>query len=204
MQPQIALLDCTCMCTSPLIFLITTCHLRMASYDLFLLSLDHNPSAYSPVLVLVWRVVTPDYASPKLLQPARWLSRVDNKEGKGVSNARYGLCEFLESHARGIQVLTDQSARFKQPKVGVVSSTCYKPSVHRESSIELTKSASILHSPEKNRIRSAFAQLSVQGWKSRYFPNSYYTDHIARSTLSSLPYLTVHQLAELTATNTNS
>ena len=36
------------------------------------------------------------------------------KEGKRVSNALYGLCKmFSESHAPGIQILTNQSARFK-------------------------------------------------------------------------------------------
>ena len=41
-------------------------------------------------------------------------ARVYNKERKRVSNALYGPCNMcLESHAPGIQTLTNESARFK-------------------------------------------------------------------------------------------
>ena len=42
------------------------------------------------------------------------LARVYNKERKRVSNALYGPCNMCsESHAPGIQTLTNKSARFK-------------------------------------------------------------------------------------------
>ena len=51
------------------------------------------------------------------------VSRVYNKEEKRVSNALYALCKmFSESHAPGIQTLTNESARFKYLIVGVASS----------------------------------------------------------------------------------
>ena len=54
---------------------------------------------------------------------AQILTMFVRKEGKRVSNALYGLCKmFLESHAQGIQMLTNQSTRFKWPIVGMVSS----------------------------------------------------------------------------------
>ncbi len=42
------------------------------------------------------------------------LPRINNKEGKRVSNALYTPYKmFSESHAPGIQKLTNESARFK-------------------------------------------------------------------------------------------
>ena len=50
-------------------------------------------------------------------------ARVNNKEGKRVSNALYTPCKmFSESHAPGIQKLTNESTRFKLYIVGVTSS----------------------------------------------------------------------------------
>lgn len=49
-QPYMTPLDCTCICFLPLILQIITCHLRMASCDVLLLSVHYHPSAYS----LVW------------------------------------------------------------------------------------------------------------------------------------------------------
>ena len=53
-----------------------------------------------------------------------WVAaRVNNKEGKRVSNALYTPYKmFSENHAPGIQKLTNQSARFEWYVVGVVSS----------------------------------------------------------------------------------
>ena len=51
------------------------------------------------------------------------IARVNNKGGKRVSNALYVPYKmFSESHAPGIQKLTNESARFKWHIVGVVSS----------------------------------------------------------------------------------
>ena len=92
------------------------------------------------------------------------LSRVTNKEGKRVSNALYTPHEmFSESHAPGIQKLTNESAPFKWYVVGVASSagqrkailtesasrSQHKMSVHKESSIKLMKNATILLSSKK-------------------------------------------------------
>ena len=51
------------------------------------------------------------------------IARVNNKEGKRVSNALYTPYKmFSESHTPGIQKLTNESARFKWYVVGVASS----------------------------------------------------------------------------------
>ena len=93
------------------------------------------------------------------------LPRVNNKERKRVSNVLYTPYEmFSESHAPGIQKLTNESARFKWYVVGVASSASqgeaistenasrsqHKTSVHEESSTKLMKNASILISSKKN------------------------------------------------------
>ena len=50
-------------------------------------------------------------------------ARVYNKEEKRVSNALYAPCKmFSESHAPGIQTLTNENARFKYIIIGVASS----------------------------------------------------------------------------------
>ena len=60
---------------------------------------------------------------PGLVVTADMLPRVNNKEGKRASNALYTLYKmFLESHAPGIQKLTNESAQFKCYVVGVASS----------------------------------------------------------------------------------
>ena len=98
------------------------------------------------------------------------LSRVNNKEGKRVSNALYTPYKmFSESHAPGIQKLTNQSARFNGtlwawPRVQANASAIltestsrsqyYKTSVYEESSIKLIKNASILLSFKKNQVFS--------------------------------------------------
>ena len=103
----------------------------------------------------------------------KWLlSRVNNKERKRVSNALYTPYEmFSESHAPGIQKLTNESARFKWYVVGVASSASqreaistesasrsqYETSVCEESSIKLMKDASILLSSKKNQLFSPWA-----------------------------------------------
>ena len=51
------------------------------------------------------------------------LARVYKTEEKRVSNALYTPCKmFSESHAPGIQTLTNENARFKQLIMGVASS----------------------------------------------------------------------------------
>ena len=51
------------------------------------------------------------------------MTRVYNKEEKRVLNALYGPCKmFSESHASGIQILTNESTRFKYKIMGVASS----------------------------------------------------------------------------------
>ena len=84
-----------------------------------------------------------------------------------MSNALYGLYKmFSESHAPGIQILTNQNAPDSNCKLWALfralanasaiatenaSRSRYEPSVHEESSIlKHTKNVSILHSPEKN------------------------------------------------------
>ena len=77
-----------------------------------------------------------------------------------------------ECHASGIQILTNQSTRFKQPIMGVILSAItnmskivtentgrlrYKLSVHQESGIKVTKNAAIPHNLKKNRVFSALA-----------------------------------------------
>ena len=50
-------------------------------------------------------------------------TRVNNKEGKRVSNSLYTPYKmFSDSHVPGIKKLTNQSARFKWYVVGVASS----------------------------------------------------------------------------------
>ena len=52
-----------------------------------------------------------------------FLTRVYTKEEKRVSNVLYGLCKmFSESHAPGIQTLTNESTRFKYVLMSVASS----------------------------------------------------------------------------------
>ena len=47
-------------------------------------------------------------------------ARVNNKEGKRISNALYTPCKmFSENYAPGIQKLTNESTRFKLLGVGV-------------------------------------------------------------------------------------
>jgi hypothetical protein len=58
-------------------------------------------------------------------------------------------------------------------------------SICEESSIKLTKNASILHKPEKIERLAPWVS---QGGKSRYFLNTYYTGYIACSILSSRSY----------------
>ena len=46
-----------------------------------------------------------------------------SKEDKRVSNALYALCKmFSESHVPGIQIMTNESVRFKYLILGVASS----------------------------------------------------------------------------------
>ena len=96
-------------------------------------------------------------------------TRVYNKERKRVSNVLYGPCNMCsESHAPGIQTLTNESADSNNelwawPQVQTNTSAIAaenanrsrsQTSVHEESSIKLTKNAPICRSPEKNRVFS--------------------------------------------------
>ena len=80
---------------------------------------------------------------------------------ESIERAIYSVNKFLESHAPRIQKLTNESTQFKWYIVGVASSAStnasmiltenasrsqYKMNIHEESSIKLTKNASILNS----------------------------------------------------------
>jgi hypothetical protein len=104
------------------------------------------------------------------------------------SRARNSIIDKWE---RSIQIASCGRGLWVQANASMImikntSRLQYKMNIREESSIKLTKNASVLCRPEK--IEHYLAPWVTQGRKSHYSPNTYYTGYIAHSTLSSFPY----------------